>query len=994
MPFPEEALLLVAPHTDSESHLRELYKVRHRVVPFIGAGLSIPHGYPTWHDLLLDACPSDALTVVQGHLKDKRYEEAAEEIWYNSAKQFCEHLQKTLGPKTNPPSGAVTLLPRLSGRPILTTNLDPLIEQVFNNEIPIIRPQDQDSATVLQKGTPALLKIHGDYTDKEPVLTLNQYKTAYGHADPSRLNMALPLPKLLEQAMLAGPLLFLGCSLQSDRTMRVLAEVTRRRPGLEHFAFVSSSEWHRRDELHGWKIRPIFFPKGNYNNVEQLLAFLIEDPATPRTPTPSTTKANLANVVQAARQYVAPTLRANCGTIKILDMTQDVALGAVYTAVNILEDLSKNDRRSIKELTPEDLDTSGAPNAARKRTDGLAAVTQHPRLLVYGKPGAGKTTFLKHLAYQCIEGHLRPSHVPLFVTLRTFADTGQALAEYLMAELGPHADALLASHSFLLLDGLDEVKDQDFSRVRGQIEDFATRHPAVPIVMTCRIAAREHNFSHFRDVEMADFDEEQIKAFSTNWFQARQKPELVERFLSRLQANSRLKELANKPLLLTFLCYVFENGGDFDGSRSQLYEDGFKVLLQKWDASRTIERRRALPLEDFTRLLEELAYTNFALPERRIFFREVDLDGQITDYLRSRPRENSPSAELVRTDAVSQFGLLDLRAHQTYAFSHLTFQEFLTARHLASNPTLIDRHVHCLAVDSWREVWLLLSNQLNPGHLFPRLQTQLNAWLEDDPRLQEFLVWVERKAASGSGTIQRPARRAFYAELGFRDCDRDRALARALGRALGRALALALDLDLARSRGRILARSVGLDLDLDLDLDLTLDFDLDCARTLARDLALDLDFDLTHDRDLTRALARELSRALNRAVNRAFAFNRAVNRALARGIDRARAVNRARALNPTPAMLAGLEQLRSKFPTNCREAADWAVNLGALMIRHRDLGHIWNFTPAQVELLQRYLAANLTLANCLNEARNLKQSTREAIESNILVPGTSLKPVP
>lgn len=985
MPFPEDALDLLAPNTNSEPHLRALYDVRQRVVPFIGAGLSIPHGYPSWNNLLLDACPSDARSVVETHLKGNHYEEAAEEIWFHSAKKFCDHIQKTLKPKTKPATGAVTLLPRLSGRPILTTNLDPLIELVFDGAIPVIRPQDQDAAKVLQQGTLALLKIHGDSADREPVLTLNQYKTAYGHKDPSRLNMELPLPKLLEQAMIAGPLLFLGCSLQTDRTTRVLAEVTRRRPGLEHFAFVSSSEWQRREELREWKIRPIFFPKGQYDRIEKLLALLIEDHRESEAVAIATT-ADPASLVQAARHHIAPTLRANCGTIKILDMTQDVALGAVYTAVNLLEDLSKNDRRWLQDLTPADLEASGVPNAKRQRTEGLEAVNNHLRLLVYGKPGAGKTTFLKHLAFQCMEGHLRPSHVPLFVALRTFADTGKPLAEYLTAELGPHSGALLVNHSFLLLDGLDEVKDQDFSRVRGQIEDFATRHATVPIVMTCRIAAREHNFSHFRDVEMADFDEEQIKAFSTNWFAARHKPELHERFLSRLESNSRLKELANKPLLLTFLCYVFENGGDFEGSRSQLYEDGFKVLLQKWDASRTIERRRALPLEDFTRLLEEIAYANFALPERRIFFREADLDRQIAEYLQSRPRENSPSAELVRSDAVSQFGLLDLRAHRTYAFSHLSFQEFLTARHLASSHSLIDQHVHCLAEGSWHEVWLLLSNQLNPNHLLPRLQTHLNAWLKDDPRLQEFLSWVERKAAGSPGAVRHPALRALYAHLGLLNLEGnvtdalDRARRGALARARRGALALAVDWEL--SLARTLVRALDRDLYIDLDRDLYIDLNR----------KLDLDFNRNPDLEFTFALALDCDRAfaLDCALARALDF--APNVDLSRYF--ARVVDLAGDLDLSPTLFAGLKQLSSEIQTNSREATQWATNLRRLMIEHRDIGHTWNFPLALVELLRRYLTANQTLVHCLNEARTLKQSTREAIESNILVPTTSLKPIP
>ena len=61
----------------------------------------------------------------------------------------------------------------------------------------------------------------------------------------------------------------------------------------------------------------------------------------------------------------------------------------------------------------------------------------------------------------------------------------------------------------LLLDGLDEVREEDASRVLREIQAVADRYPENQFVVTCRIAARDYAFQQFTEVEVADFDEQQ-----------------------------------------------------------------------------------------------------------------------------------------------------------------------------------------------------------------------------------------------------------------------------------------------------------------------------------------------------------------------------------------------------------------------------------------------------------------------------------------------------
>jgi predicted NACHT family NTPase len=710
-------------------------------------------------------------------------------------------------------------------------------------------------------------------------------------------------------------------------------------------------------------------------------------------------------LVNQVREKVSADIQKRCGWMRVLDMTHPIGLNDIYTDVNILEKITGRRRLEIAQLLEkcnpaEDFERFGLNQVVEKRVPGLAAVEQHSKLMILGKPGAGKTTFLKRIAIQCKLGKFLADYVPIFITLKDFAEEAgkPSLLQYInnqfiinnISDQEIIKTMLLQGRAIVLLDGLDEVKQADNDRVLKEIRNFSTQYDANYFIITCRIASKEYTFEQFTEVEVADFDDKQIAEFATKWFQAKE-PKKAEHFIQKLEGNQRIKELATNPLLLTLLCLLFGESADFPSNRAELYEEGVEVLLKKWDGTRSIERDlvyHKLSLKRKEDLLSKIALETFV--DGSYFFKERLVEGYISDYIQNLPdAQTDPEALLLDSKAVlksieAQHGLLVERARGIYSFSHLTFHEFFTARNIDSLTTFQQLVSH-ITNKRWREVFLLTVGMLkNSDELLLLMKQQIDGLLGTDEKLQEFLTWVDLKSSSVKTSYKYGTIRAFYFDCTFNHSG-FHFISRSLNRSLERSVFIDRDLDTLLPISS--DRTVSLDFFTSVNDSLYLCLELPLFRSLNgnRDLDPDLDLDLCLDFCLDFCLKICLQPYINDDDELLLLISNCLDYYLNHSLECELQLALQQLKNQLPNISSKKRKNTTKQWWQTKGQA-WTKQFKNVIKQHDNIGHNWQFNRDQGKLLQQYYGANKLLVDCLNSECYVSRSVRQEIEDTLLLP--------
>lgn len=490
-------------------------------------------------------------------------------------------------------------------------------------------------------------------------------------------------------------------------------------------------------------------------------------------------------IYQASEQYIF-NYDKHHNKIQILGMTKPVDLESIYTTVRFLNSQAICRSESIEAL--EAIYKQSKWRSFKQQDfspkEGLQVANEEQYLMVLGQPGSGKSTFLRKVGLEAIKlfkGEFKHDRIPVFLELKRFRnkeiDLENAIADEFRSCRFPNVEqfverALAQGKLLILLDGLDEVPTANQERVISQIQKFVEKNERNHFIASCRTAAYQSYFSRFTEVVIAEFNDEQIQQFINNWFRSEEdlKAETAKNCWELLNRSEHeaSKELARTPVLLTFICLVYNEFQELPKNRAKLYQEALDILLRKWAAQKRVEHNPILKkfgLEQEQIMLSEIAYRGFEAD--KLFFSHSEIISQINSFLSNNinASQQLDSEEVLNAIAIYQ-GILVERAQNIYSFSHLTLQEYLTAQYIVDNDKIEHLVTNHLTDKRWQEVFLLVAGLMRGGtdRLLLLMEKEAQKYLTTPvgkQRLVPLLSWADEITTGTKGDLKPVAKRAI-----------------------------------------------------------------------------------------------------------------------------------------------------------------------------------------------------------------------------------------
>ncbi|HYD48414.1 MAG TPA: NACHT domain-containing protein, partial [Terriglobales bacterium] len=369
------------------------------------------------------------------------------------------------------------------------------------------------------------------------------------------------------------------------------------------------------------------------------------------------------------------------------------------------------------------------------------------RNVVLGDPGGGKSTLARKTAYDVSTDATEVCAV--FVTVRDYGAAKKdrqlsilefvresARTTYQLEEPPSRFFEYIASNgrAVFIFDGLDELLETSYRQeVTGDIESFCHLYPSARVLATARrvgYAEAPLDEALFSSYGLAEFSNEQVGDYVTKWFGSdesltdAEREALAAAFLSESQAVS---DLRSNPLMLALMCNIYKAERYIPRNRPEVYERCSLMMFEQWDRSRGIKVE--LPFQAHVlAAMQFLAHWIYSSESLQGGVARSQLISKATEYLYPRRFEDPLEAEAAakvfikfctnRAWVFTDVGLTP-EGEPLFAFTHRTFLEYFTARHIVrttgSTEQLTDLLLPRVAAAEW-EVVAQLAVQLRNNH--------------------------------------------------------------------------------------------------------------------------------------------------------------------------------------------------------------------------------------------------------------------------------------
>ena len=380
-------------------------------------------------------------------------------------------------------------------------------------------------------------------------------------------------------------------------------------------------------------------------------------------------------------------------------------------------------------------------------------VKEHKLVMVSGAPGVGKSTIARKVCKDiCQAPDCHGYILVLLVELRDLllfkkdfqlVDILQLFQRKMADATSPVelSKAIFSNQGkdvLFILDGFDELpphlRQSDFL-VNLLSDNLDSPLRDCDVVLTSRSIVTSEIYHHMREsraqvrltnIEVLGFIRDQIKEYAGHYFKGQGRPDLLESFVSKIDAIPQVRGLCSIPVVLSIICQVFSFKEDLPPTLTQLYDEFLCIKVLKYSVDlTTLDSTLDLPDNHDIYKLGEIAFD--CIRSQKMVFQSSDLQGLGECFSDRIKGCGVLTARPVRADPKSKKAAIE-----SYYFIHLTVQEFIAAVYVSLLPAEEQREIWsmCLGKPHMAQVWRFYCGLTQLAH-YEFLQANIMGYPED-----------------------------------------------------------------------------------------------------------------------------------------------------------------------------------------------------------------------------------------------------------------------
>ena len=380
-------------------------------------------------------------------------------------------------------------------------------------------------------------------------------------------------------------------------------------------------------------------------------------------------------------------------------------------------------------------------------------VKKHKLVVVSGAPGVGKSTIARKVCQDiCQAPDCRGYILVLLVELRDLLlfKKDLQLVDILQLFQGEMGDVItpvelskvISSNKgkdiLFILDGFDELpphlRQSDFL-VKLLSHNLDSPLRGCDVVLTSRSILTSEIYHHMRksraqvgltNIEVLGFTQDQIKEYAGLYFKGQGQPDLLESFISKIDAIPQVRGLCSIPVVLSIICQVFSFKQDLPPTLTEIYNEYMCIKVLKYhDDLATLDSILDLPRDHDIYKLGKIAFD--CIQSQKVVFQSSDLKG-----LGERFSDRIKGCGLLTARPVLADPKLKKATVESYYFIHLTVQEFIAAVYVSLLPAEEQGEIwsKCLGEPHMAQVWRFYCGLTRLTH-YELLHANITGYPED-----------------------------------------------------------------------------------------------------------------------------------------------------------------------------------------------------------------------------------------------------------------------